>query len=351
MSIANLSVLIIMLAFSLSGCKDDEQRKVFDEIYAQLTPVATARLTTLKSNEPIRALVPVDSKVLTEPMVSLGRALFHDKRLSSDNSVSCATCHEISAGGDDGLPKSVGVDGKQGPINAPTVLNSGLNFRQFWDGRVATLAEQASFPVMATVEMGSNWDQVVAKLSADNDLVEKFRVAYGSKDVSQSRIVRAISRFEETLLTPSPFDKFLLGQDDAISDEAKAGYKIFKDYGCSSCHQGINVGGNLYQQFGVFQRVDLRSFMDYASDPVVLPRNRNITLVKVPSLRNIELTAPYFHTGVVDDLYTAVRVMGISQIGKDIPERDINLIVAFLKSLTGDWQQHAELIHAELIKE
>ena len=328
----------------LTGCKDDQRHKKFEDLYAQLTPVATTRLTSFTSMEPIRPLATLDSKILQEPMVRLGRELFHDTRLSFDNTLSCASCHSISAGGDDGLPTSIGINGKKGPINAPTVLNSGLNFRQFWDGRVSTLAEQATVPVAATFEMGATWDLVVAKLSADNNLKGKFQSAFGSGDISQSRIVEAIARFEETLLTPSPFDQYLLGQEDAISAEAKAGYQIFKGYGCGSCHQGINVGGNLYQQFGVFQRVDLRSFLENGSKPVVLPRNRNVTLVKVPTLRNIELTAPYFHTGEIYDLYTAVRIMGISQIGKDIPEQDINLIVAFLKSLTGNWQQHAELI-------
>jgi len=344
MNTINLKSLIFSLAIVLAGCGNEEREQAFNEIYTQLVPAAALRVDAPVSKEPIRPLPAIDPDILREPLVRLGRTLFHDTRLSGDNTISCASCHAIDAGGDDGLATSIGFQHRIGPINAPTVFNSGLNFRQFWDGRAATLTDQASRPVSADIEMGADWETVVETLSADKELVKKFGNAFGSDEVTQQRIVQAIARFEETLITPSPFDKYLLGQKNAISDDAIEGYQKFKAYGCSSCHQGINVGGNLYQQFGVFQQLDMQSFLESGSKPEVRARNHNVTLVKVPSLRNIELTAPYFHTGQINDLYTAVRIMGISQIGKDIPEEDINLIVTFLKSLTGDWQQHAELI-------
>ena len=156
--------------------------------------------------------------------------------------------------------------------------------------------------------------------------------------------MHAIARFEETLITAAPFDRYLNGDSNAISANARRGYEIFKTYGCASCHQGINVGGNLYQQFGVVQKVDIDSFTVADATPAIAERDEDVRLVKVPSLRNIELTKPYFHAGKIKDLSTAVRIMGLSQLGIAIQDSNIALIVEFLKSLTGDWQQHAELI-------
>lgn len=286
----------------------------------------------------------VSPESLQTPMIQLGRLLFHDTRLSGDGTLTCASCHAIDQGGDDNLKTATGIRGQKGPINSPTVLNSGFNFRQFWDGRASSLDDQARGPVIAGIEMGAQWDNVIERLSRDDELRSQFKTAFGSSDISEDRVVFAIARYEETLITPAPFDQYLNGDISAISSDARRGYEKFKTYGCASCHQGINVGGNLYQQFGAVQRVDIDTFSASSATPLISGRDEELKMVKVPSLRNIELTAPYFHGGKVKDLSTAVRIMGLSQIGKAIPNSDIVLIVEFLKSLTGDWQQHAELV-------
>lgn len=328
----------------LAGCSEEFSESEFDSLQDLPLLIAEASPANLDMAEPIRPLPRVNAEALQTPMVKLGRLLFHDTRLSGDGTLTCASCHGIDQGGDDNLQTATGIRGQKGPINSPTVLNSGYNFRQFWDGRAPSLDEQAKGPVEAGIEMGADWDTVVATLSEDDELKETFKSVFGSGEITQHRVVHAIARYEETLITPSPFDDYLRGNTNAISANARAGYDKFKSYGCISCHQGINVGGNLYQQFGVMQSVDIQSFLDTGAKPIVRERHQDVSMVKVPSLRNIELTAPYFHAGKINDLPTAVRIMGLSQIGVTIPDQDISLIVAFLKSLTGDWQQHAALI-------
>jgi len=328
----------------LAACSNDDHETRFDQLQALPLPLAVETISARGDEEPIRPLPKVSAEDLQTPMVQLGRQLFHDTRLSGDGTLTCASCHAIDQGGDDNLQTSTGIRGQKGPINSPTVLNSGYNFRQFWDGRAPTLDEQARGPVEADIELGAVWETVVTNLSKDDVLKEHFEEVFGTSEITEDRVVHAIARFEETLITPAPFDRYLEGNDNAISTQAIAGYKKFKDYGCASCHQGINVGGNLYQQFGALQYVDIDSFATQGANPVIRERDANVSLVKVPSLRNIALTAPYFHAGKINDLPTAVRIMGLSQLGSKIPDEDIALIVEFLKTLTGDWQQHATLI-------
>lgn len=334
----------ILLTTILASCSGNAIEEQFDRLQSLPLPLAETTVHRRTMNEPLRPLPDVSAESLQTPVVNLGRSLFHDTRLSGDGSLSCASCHGIDQGGDDDLETATGIRGQKGPINTPTVLNSGFNFRQFWDGRAPNLHEQAKGPVTADIEMDANWDTVVATLSEDASLKDAFKTVFGSTEITQERVVHAIARFEESLITPAPFDEFLKGDLSAISAEASAGYEIFKAYGCASCHQGINVGGNLYQQFGVMQSVDVESFMRHGAKPVIRDREEDISMVKVPSLRNVELTAPYFHSGKINDLRTAVRIMGLSQVGRDIPDSDISLIVAFLESLTGNWQQHAALV-------
>lgn len=337
-----ISLLVVTLL--LSACLESEREIAFDQIQAQTIQLAADSAGTMGSSEPIRALGKVEPESLKTPVVNLGRDLFHDPRLSGDGTVTCASCHAIDQGGDDNLPTSVGIKGQVGPINSPTVLNSGFNFRQFWDGRAATLDEQAKGPVAASIEMGANWDNVVSRLSSDELLKKQFVEVFGKGEITQQKVVHAIARYEESLITPAPFDRYLAGETNSISPQAARGYEKFKSFGCVACHQGINVGGNLYQRFGAVQQVEIESFNVAGAKPVVKPRDEGVSLVKVPSLRNVSLTAPYFHGGKINDLHTAVRVMALSQIGKTIPDNDIEDIVAFLHSLTGDWQQHAALI-------
>lgn len=287
-------------------------------------------------DEPIK---PLAAKLnLDARKVNLGRSLFHDKRLSKDNSLSCASCHDIAAGGVDGKQFAVGIKGQVGPINTPTVLNSGLNFRQFWDGRAATLEEQAAGPVHNPGEMGSNWNEVLAKLSQDKAFVDQFKVAYPN-GLQPRNIQDAIATFERSLNTPSRFDRYLLGDGNALQDEERQGYQLFKNYGCVACHQGVGVGGNMYQTFGVLGNYfkDKGKTTDADLGRYAVTKNEaDRHVFKVPSLRNVELTAPYFHDGSAKTLDEAVEVMFRYQLGRSAPAADKGLIVKFLKTLTGE---------------
>ena len=332
-----LALAATALCAGLAGCgRPDDNATAFRDAATRPVALNQHRERDAVSPEPVRALTPVSAEAAAEPMVDLGRRLYHDVRLSGDDSVSCASCHDIAKGGDDGLKTSTGIKGSTGPINAPTVLNSVFNFRQFWDGRAVDLKEQAQGPVTNPLEMGATWPDVIAKLSADETYVEAFARAFGDQAVTQDRIATAIARFEETLVTPAPFDRFLLGDASAIGEDAKRGYALFKDYGCIACHQGVNVGGNLYQKFGALQSAfEIATEADKGRQNVT-KNEADVGVFKVPSLRNVELTAPYFHLGTVTRLEDAVRIMGSSQLGRTIPDDEIALIVAFLRSLTGD---------------
>ena len=285
--------------------------------------------------EPIHPL----PKVKLDPAkVDLGRRLFHDPRLSRDDSLSCASCHHLDKGGDDQQRVSTGVGGAQGRINAPTVLNSGFNFSQFWDGRAASLEEQIDGPVEEPIEMGSKWSDVIAKLRQDPGYQSAFTTLYPGDGIQRHTIKDAIATFERSLVTPSRFDKYLLGDADAISADEKKGYGLFKSYGCVACHQGANIGGNMYQYFGVmgnyFEDRGNITEADYGRYNVT-GKEKDRFKFRVPSLRNVALTAPYFHDGSAQTLHEAVAVMAKYQLGRNLPDQDLNLIVTFLESLTG----------------
>lgn len=298
-----------------------------------------APATLDSSPEPIQ---PIPREIfLDERKISLGESLFHDPRLSHDDTVSCANCHQLDQGGDDGRARSFGIGGAEGLANAPTVFNSGLNFVQFWDGRAATLEEQIDGPVHNSFEMGSNWPEIIGKLKRDPDYVAAFERIY--EDGIQSDTIKdAIATFERSLITPnSRFDRFLLGDADAITDKERAGYELFKSFGCSSCHQGKNIGGNLYQKLGV-----VRNYFADRGDVTEVDYGRfNVTdeqidrfVFKVPSLRNVELTAPYLHNGSAPTLEVVVEIMAKYNLGRSITAENTNVIVAFLKTLTGEYK-------------
>ncbi len=285
------------------------------------------------SREPIAPIAAPSG--LDANKVALGRALFSDPILSSDGTVSCASCHNLAAGGVDRRPHSVGVGGAEGSVNAPTVYNSGLNYRQFWDGRADTLESQVDGPITNPIEMNGTWAGVLARLKASS-YRPRFQALYGG-EVSASAVRDALSSFERSLATvDSRFDHWLRGDDGALSATERRGYELFKSYGCASCHQGANVGGNMFQRFGFFGspftgtqgKADLGRFN-------VTGREEDRHVFKVPSLRLAVLTPPYFHDGSVPDLPQAIQMMGRYQLGRDIPPGDIDLIIAFLETLPG----------------
>ena len=285
---------------------------------------------------------PVAQSLEVDPAkVELGRILYHDTRLSVDNTVSCASCHGLNTGGVDNKQYSEGVYGQFGGVNAPTVYNAVYNFVQFWDGRAATLELQAAGPPLNPVEMGcTSFDQIIAKLAKDRALTKAFKAVY-PEGWSEANITDAIAEFERTLITPnSRFDKYLRGDNTAITAEEKQGYELFVKYNCATCHAGVNLGGLSYELMG--------QYADYFADrgleltvedngrfkETTCERDRH--RFKVPGLRNVALTAPYFHDGTESELKEAVCKMGTYQVGVELTDADEDKIVAFLHTLTGE---------------
>jgi cytochrome c peroxidase len=298
--------------------------------------VQSAPALALRLDEPIVA-VPATLNIDTA-RAEIGRQMFRDARLSVNGRVSCASCHNVSAGGADSRPHSVGFGGQQTAVNAPTVFNAALNFAQFWNGRAASLEAQIDGVVQNPVEMGSKWNDVVAMVNRDKAYRPAFASAYPD-GVTKANIQNAIASYERTLITPgSRFDRYLLGDANVITAEEKKGYAKFKQYGCIACHQGVNVGGNMFQKFGVMAdyfaqrgnpaKADLGRFL-------VTGEEDDKHVFKVPSLRNVALTAPYFHDASAPTLEAAVDIMFRYQLGRVASVQDKSEIIAFLKTLTG----------------
>ncbi|MEG1623229.1 MAG: cytochrome c peroxidase [Alistipes sp.] len=292
------------------------------------------------ANEPIQPIVA--AVVADSAKVMLGYKLYHDNRISGDNTVSCAFCHPLDKGGVDNLRTSKGIGNQFGTINAPTVYNSSLNFGQFWNGHAPTLALQAAEPPLNPVEMGSNsWDEIVARLRADKALVAEFAPLY-PEGITEATVTDAIEVFEKTLLTPDcPFDLYLKGDLKALSEEQIAGYEAFKEFDCATCHVGQGMGGQSYEYIGIMEDyfASRSSEILWTDDDEglygVTKDSLDLACLKVPMLRNVELTAPYLHDGTAGTLHAAVGVMFRYQLGLSENDPNIPSIVTFLRTLTG----------------
>jgi cytochrome c peroxidase len=280
-----------------------------------------------------------DALDLDARKVALGRRLFHDKRLSHDDTISCASCHDLNLAGGDALAVAVGVRQQMGTVNSPTVLNSAFNFSQFWDGRAGTLEEQAEGPVHNPIEMGTNWDEVIKKLSRDADYVRDFKTLW-PEGIKPAHIQSAIAEFERSLITPdSAFDRYLKGDLQSLTGDARKGWDLFRNLGCIACHQGVNMGGNMYANLGVMGDY----FVDRGKPVLKSDMGRfNVTgreadrhMFKVPTLRNVARTGPYFHDGSIDSLEDAVNAMARYQLGVELGVSDRVALVAFLHALNG----------------
>ena len=293
------------------------------------------------ANEPVRPIhdsIPVDIR-----KVILGDMLFHDTRLSADNTVSCATCHSLNTAGVDNKQFSVGIKEQVGGVNAPTVFNAHYNFVQFWDGRAATLAAQAGGPPLNPIEMGhKSFDDICKVLSEDKAFEKVFMEVY-PEGFTEATITDAIQEFERTLITPnSRFDKYLKGDKNILTAEEINGYDLFKKYNCATCHVGENLGGQSYELMGM--RADY--FGDRGTEITFEDHGRNketkterdMHRFKVPGLRNIELTGPYFHDGTKKTLEEAVIDMAKYEVGVNLTESETADIVKFLKTLTGEYK-------------
>lgn len=323
-----------------------EQKLLLDFIYdTRAKNYSTALACNEFANEPICPIV--DSLAVSPEKVELGYMLFHDTRLSSDNTISCASCHDIGKGGVDHKQYSEGVAGQKGGVNAPTVFNSVFNFVQFWDGRAADLAEQAAGPPMNPIEMANeNWDGVIAKLNKDPEIKKRFAALYAN-GITGDNITNAIAEYERTLITPdSRFDLYLKGDKTAMTKEEIEGYADFKNFQCATCHAGVNIGGQSFEYMGMAadyfadRHAQLKMGLT-EEDNGRFKQTKNESdkhKFKVPSLRNVAVTAPYYHDGTRAVMKDAVKDMLTYQIGKPYTEKDVESIELFLKTLTGKYQ-------------
>ena len=283
--------------------------------------------------EPIQPVRPVQDVNLAQ--VELGKKLYFDPRLSRSGFISCNSCHNLSMGGTDNLKTSIGHNWQQGPINSPTVLNSSLNVAQFWDGRAPDLKAQAGGPIENPKEMAFSHTLTIDVLRSIPEYAIEFRQVFGADEITIDEVTAAIAEFEKTLVTPnSRFDRWLLGDTNAITADEKAGYELFKTSGCAACHNGEAIGGTSFQKMGIVEPYQTTNPAEGRS--AVTGRDADRFTFKVPTLRNVELTYPYFHDGEAETLGEAVDIMGRLQLGRTYTAEENARIVAFLKSLTGE---------------
>lgn len=294
----------------------------------------------LETFRPLPSTIPaVADNPVTDEKIELGKMLFFDPRVSLSGVFSCYSCHNLTTGGDDNLETSVGHGWQKGPRNAPTVLNSVLNEAQFWDGRAEDLKAQAKGPVQAGVEMANTPENVEIMMNSMPDYVTAFSAAFPDQPdpATFDNMARAIEAFEATLITPAPFDAWLNGNDAAISEEARVGLALFMDMGCAACHSGVNVGGHGYYPFGLIEKPGAEVLPEGDKGRFAVTETVDDEYVfRAAPLRNVALTAPYFHSGKVWDLKTAVQIMAESQLGEELTDKQATQIVAFLESLTGE---------------
>ena len=290
----------------------------------------------LRMFQPLPDSVPSEANPLSDPKIALGRMLYYEPRLSRSQEISCNSCHMLDKYGVDGQPTSDGHKGQLGDRNSPTVYNAAGHFVQFWDGRAQDVEEQAKGPVMNPVEMAMPSEKhVVMVLKSIPEYVDAFRKAFPEeKDpIGYENMARAIGAFERKLVTPARWDKFLGGDSNALTNEEKAGFNVYMEAGCQACHSGTYLGGNLYQRLGI-----VKSWPD-TSDPgreKVTKNEADRMLFKVPGLRNIAETKPYYHNGKVETLEDAVSRMAEYQLGKNLTGDQIRSIVTWMKTLTGE---------------
>lgn len=314
-------------------------RKWWFTVLAAIAATVGMGTAVSQTSEPIKP-IPLEIK-LDQRKVSLGEKLFFDKRVSEDGSIACVACHGYDTGGADRSPLSRGIGGQQGAVNAPSIFNLAFNSRFSWDGRNESLEDQIQKLMLNPKVMGTNWEKLSARLNAQADYVESFKSVFG-EPANAKNIAEAIVTFERSLVTPNArFDKYLRGDKNAITADELRGYERFKAYGCIACHQGVNVGGNMFQVFGVMGDYFKKRGNVTPADLGRFNSTKNEAdkhVFRVPSLRNVAITPPYFHDGSAATLDDAVDVMFLYQLGRPAPKGDKELIVRFLRTLTGEFR-------------
>jgi cytochrome c peroxidase len=341
----NRILAILIITGGAWTCGPGQEEATLEDEPGAAGPGEAAQDPLIQRAQAVFATIPdqapeLEGNPATEVKIELGKMLYFEPRLSSSWLISCNTCHNLALGGVDLMETSIGHGWQKGPRNAPTVLNAVFNVAQFWDGRAADLMEQAQGPVQASVEMNNTPERAVQTLKSIPAYVELFGEAFPGEDdpVTFENMARAIEVFEATLLTPnSALDRFLTGDGDALSEVQREGLTLFMDRGCTSCHNGVNIGGAGYFPFGLVERPPANILPPEDRGRFAVTRTADDEYVfRSPTLRNIDLTAPYFHSGVVWDLGNAVVVMGTAQLGADLNPEEVEAIVAYLNALTGD---------------
>jgi cytochrome c peroxidase len=338
------------LVFILISCGGDRAPKNEIEVYGiennteeEKAISAEDKALIDKANMFFKQLPPVaenPENPVTDAKVTLGHYLYFDTNLSNKKTMSCNTCHNLETYGVDNLPVSKGEEGKNGERNSPTVYNAALQIAQFWDGRAKDVEEQAGGPILNPVEMNVPSKEFLEKRLASIPFYQKmFKEVFPESEnpITYENVQKAIGAFERKLLTPAPFDEFLAGNADALTNEQKEGLKTFIEVGCTTCHIGVNLGGSMFQKFGLHH-----NYWDYTKSEnidegkyTVSKSDADKYVFKVAPLRNVAKTYPYFHDGSVKDLNEAVKIMAKTQLDKDLTEEETAKIVAFLNSLTG----------------
>jgi len=340
-------VLILLLPWLLP---ERELKQPSDEALREMAR-SGGMLPTPLSYEGLLAVVDTPENPLTPAKIALGKQLFFDPILSWDRTLNCASCHDLGAGGDDNRATAIGYHGRENPfhLNSPTVLNSALATAQFWDGRVKTVEDQAGGPIQAPFEMNMTPAKVEQRLNQHPTYPKAFAKVFPNEgNITFWQVRQVIGAYERTLLTHGAYDRFLEGDNNALSPQAKRGMMLFLSRGCKGCHSGMSVGGGSLQQFPL--RRFWEEYLGAVLDPkFALKRSPfpfenvggflgadNRLKFRVPILRNITQTAPYFHNGAIDKLEEAVRIMSKYQLGKEFTPQEIDAVVAFLKSLEGE---------------
>jgi cytochrome c peroxidase len=306
-----------------------------------LTPFA-ARVAGQPAPPGPEPISPIAKAEVTDvAKLALGERLFHDRRLSRGNVVACDSCHILDQTGDDRVERSIGLDGRPLDFNTPTIFNAALNFRLNWRGNFRAIEEQNEAVLLDPRIMGTSWDELLAKLRTDPDYETQFAAVYGTLP-ERASVLDALAVFQRSLVTPNArFDRYLRGEPDAITADEERGYRLFKAHGCAACHQGRNVGGNLFQKFGIFSD-PLAAGSDVTDADLgrftITRRDADRQVFRVPSLRNVAVSAPYFHDGRTPSLAKAVEIMARTQLDRELAKQDIDFIVAFLGTLTGEYR-------------
>jgi cytochrome c peroxidase len=308
-------------------------------IVAVVLPIARPGSAMVLAEEPI---TPIPT--IVEPdagKVVLGERLFRDVRLSHDGNSACTSCHDLERGGDDKHARPFGADGRRLDFNTSTIFNAALSFRLNWRGNFRTLQELNEATLLSKSLMNTSWEELLPKLHADQSYLKGFADIYGAEPQRDS-VLDALAAYQRSLTTPNArFDRYLRGDQHAITTDEQQGYRLFKAYGCIACHQGANIGGNLFQKFGVFADPFAGQKSTSEGDLgrlAITGAQSDLHVFRVPSLRNIAVTAPYFHDGRTASLQGAVEIMARSQLGRELAESDVDLIVKFLGTLTGEYR-------------